>query len=433
MKQIQVEPPSPRVEQAYKDDAAEQIAALFTKNMADEKKRKESAQAAEESLALQKRLIEGRVFDMHIDRMAKNTLDIVFPEPTAPAKSFADWLRGALNRKSSYLREAYGSELGRQDYSHLTPSQKAAMATNAGNVGGHLMPRQYAQEVMAVVAELGFVRGRAQVVGMTENSMLYPLLDVTTAQTAGTSPFSGGLKLSWLTDGASFVETEPQFKQMELKAWELTGVATIGRPMLDDGPNLAAYLKTLLANAVAEYEESAFLTGNGVGKPQGILTAPATLAVTRTTGGAIQYADVAGMLSKLPPGSIEHACWACSPSALPQLLELKDAVTSERAVRLQAGVGEAPTKPRLTLAGLPLKVSQWLPALGTEGDLVLCDWRYYVVGDRDLRVASSDAPNFLKNQLGVRVVDRLDGQPWIDKPITLQDGSTQVSPFVVLD
>ena len=139
------------------------------------------------------------------------------------------------------------------------------------------------------------------------------------------------------------------------------------------------------------------------------------------------------MLAKLPPGSIPYASWTCSPSALPQLLELKDTVLTQRAVLLQGGVEEKATYPHLALAGLPLKVSQWLPALGTTGDLMLADWRYYLVGDRGLEVSASDTPNFLKNQMTVRVVDRVDGQPWINGPITLQDGATQVSPFVVLN
>ena len=42
-------------------------------------------------------------------------------------------------------------------------------------------------------------------------------------------------------------------------------------------------------------------------------------------------------------------------------------------------------------------------------------------------------PSFLKNQLTIRVVKRVDGQPWLNGPITLQDGATQVSPFVVLN
>ena len=139
------------------------------------------------------------------------------------------------------------------------------------------------------------------------------------------------------------------------------------------------------------------------------------------------------MLSTLPPNSLEYACGSARPRCFQQLLELKDSVTSERAVVMHAGLGDTPSRPLMTLAGLPLKVSQWLPALGTKGDLMLIDPRYYVIGDRGLFIASSDQVDYLKFQIVVRVVDRVDGQPWIDKPITLQDGVTQVSPFVVLN
>ncbi len=75
-----------------------------------------------------------------------------------------------------------------------------------------------------------------------------------------------------------------------------------------------------------------------------------------------------------------------------------------------------------------------MPALGTKGDLILLDPRYYVIGDRGtIEIAFSDVPSFQNNQMTLRVVARRDGQPWLDKPITLQDGATQVSPFVVLN
>ena len=75
-----------------------------------------------------------------------------------------------------------------------------------------------------------------------------------------------------------------------------------------------------------------------------------------------------------------------------------------------------------------------LPALGTLGDLMLIDPSLYVIGDRQmLEIAASEHVNFLKNQMTWRVVERIDGQPWMDKPITLQDASSQVSPFVALN
>ena len=74
-----------------------------------------------------------------------------------------------------------------------------------------------------------------------------------------------------------------------------------------------------------------------------------------------------------------------------------------------------------------------MPALGTRGDVILVDPSLYVIGDRMmLEVTPSEHVNFLKNQMTWRVVERLDGQPWMDKYITLQDNSTTVSPFVVL-
>ena len=79
-------------------------------------------------------------------------------------------------------------------------------------------------------------------------------------------------------------------------------------------------------------------------------------------------------------------------------------------------------------------VTEKVPALGTKGDLSLIDPSFYVIGDRmSIEIAASEHVNFLKNQMTWRVVERVDGQPWLDKPITLQDATTQVSPFVVLN
>jgi HK97 family phage major capsid protein len=64
---------------------------------------------------------------------------------------------------------------------------------------------------------------------------------------------------------------------------------------------------------------------------------------------------------------------------------------------------------------------------------MLVDPQLYVIGDRmQIEIAASEHVNFLKNQMTWRVVERVDGQPWLEKPITLQDASSTVSPFVVL-
>jgi len=78
--------------------------------------------------------------------------------------------------------------------------------------------------------------------------------------------------------------------------------------------------------------------------------------------------------------------------------------------------------------------SEKVPTLGTKGDCDLIDPQLYVIGDRmQIEIVASEHVNFLKNQMTWRVVERVDGQPWLEKPITLQDGSSTVSPFVILN
>src|SRR5262249_30901902 len=119
---------------------------------------------------------------------------------------------------------------------------------------------------------------------------------------------------------------EPQFKMMELKAHELSGYAVSSNVLLQDAAfGLERYLMKLFGTAIGWFEEYAFLQGNGVGKPLGVLNSPALLSFTRASGNQVQYTDVAKMLSRLLPASQKRAIWACSPYVLYQLVQLEDA------------------------------------------------------------------------------------------------------------
>src|SRR6185369_3710916 len=110
-------------------------------------------------------------------------------------------------------------------------------------------------------------------------------------------------------------ETEPTFKMMELKANELSSYSVSSNVLLQDAAfGLEKFLFTLFGRAVAWYEEYAFLQGNGVGKPLGVLNAPAAKSVTRNTASHVKFPDVAAMLAALLPASYGRARWYCSPS-----------------------------------------------------------------------------------------------------------------------
>src|SRR5262249_50743392 len=149
---------------------------------------------------------------------------------------------------------------------------------------------------------------------MASATSQFPYLDITTAQTAGNSPFFGGVIARWTAEAQNRTETEPQFKLMELKAWELSGYTVSSNVLLQDSAvGLDKLLTTLFGLAVAWYEDFAFLQGNGVGKPQGIKEAGASIAVARNTPSHVYFADVAKMQSRLLPASWDRAIWTFSP------------------------------------------------------------------------------------------------------------------------
>ena len=114
--------------------------------------------------------------------------------------------------------------------------------------------------------------------------MQIPYLDNSTVQSAGVSPFFGGVQMYWTAESQTRTETEPQFKQLDLKAWELSGYSVSSNVLLQDSViGLEKFLMTLFAKSLAWFEEYAFLQGNGAGKPQGMLGAAATVSVTRQT------------------------------------------------------------------------------------------------------------------------------------------------------
>ena len=357
----------------------------------------------------------------------KNAIPLLFGEGGAgdPRKSFGDWCLAVARNDRLYLEKHYGSQFTEW-------STRAALAEASGTTGGYTVPPEFHQQLLQIVSEETFIRPRAFVLPMGSATMLIPYLDVSTVQSAGVSPFFGGVQMSWTAESQTRAETEPQFKQMELKAWELSGYSVSSNVLLQDSiAGLEKFLMTLFARAVAWYEEYAFLQGSGAGKPQGMLGCSAAISVNRANANQVGFADVATLWSKLLPASWNKAVWTFSPSVVPQLLQLRDGANRAIFISIDQGVTQTPN---WSLLGRPAIPTEKVPALGTRGDLALLDPSFYVVGDRmQLEIAASEHVNFLRNQMTWRIVERVDGQPWLDKPVTLQDGSSQVSPFVVLN
>ncbi len=368
-----------------------------------------------------------------------------FSEFLANLYHFADYGPGAT-KHADYLQKM---GVNRMFTSSDGAVEKVALAESSGITGGYTVPPMFANQLLTLAVEDTIVAPRAAKQPLTARTLQVPSLDITTAYGAGQSPFLGGILASWTAEAATRAESEPQFRQTTLTAWELSFYTVASNTLLaDNAVGLDSLLTQLFSAAIGWYTDYAYLRGSGVGMPLGILNAPALIACSKLNAVHFTFVDIGTMLSQLYwllRGSNSIA-WVISPSVIADIWRMNDMSS----IQTTAGFGrtlfvpidrgaqaEIPSSAGVqsmgSLAGFPVLVSEKLPALGTQGCVLLCDFSKYLLGTRmELQIDVSPHVNFLKNQMTWRVVWRGDGQPWLNNSITLADGSSKVSPFLTL-
>lgn len=365
-------------------------------------------------------------------------------------RSFGDYLRcigmladsqvGMADKRwaSEQLTNLYRSEYRAWN----TPNRSAEtrdMSSTTGASGGYLIPTEFYRTIMSHAAETAIVRPRARVLPMMGFEIEFPILNQTTAPTAGNTAYFGGVTARWTADNATKPEAEPTFKIAKLTAHELSGLTEVPRSLVQKSVvSVEAMLYAMFGGAVAWYEDYALLRGNGVGKPLGVLNAAATITTAaRGSATAITYANARKVWVRMLTQSRTNAVWLASQAAEEVVLDMQGTANSVfvPAGYYITGSGNAAGLPvSYTLLGRPVVITEKLPALNSLGDFGCYDFNHYVVGDpASMELAASEHFKFGTNQIVYRFIHRVGGMPWMDSPITLSDASTTVSPFVMLN
>jgi HK97 family phage major capsid protein len=182
-------------------------------------------------------------------------------------------------------------------------------------------------------------------------------------------------------------------------------------------------------------EDSKFMSGTGVGEPLGFLGAgnPAAISVATEAGQAIDtilYENIVHMYARMLPSSLNKAVWLISPDTIPELYTMALSVgTGGNSVFVANASGPGPQ----TLFGRPIIITEKAGKLGDLGDINFVDLSYYLLGDRQSMSASSSTDyKFGNDQTAFRIIQRVDGRPWMQSALTPKNGGNTLSPFVSL-
>ncbi len=245
----------------------------------------------------------------------------------------------------------------------------------------------------------------------------------------------GGMRLYWQGEASALQEANPKARQVCFEPVGLKGYCTLSNELIaGSNSGLVSEFTRMIGEAAGWAIDNAFISGDGAGKPLGVLDAacPCTIEVAAEGGqtpDTIIYKNLIGMYSRMIPSARNGAAWYITNDAVPQLLQLTIPIgtAGEHIPALRESDG------KFTLLGSPVYFSEKMSKLGDRGDILLANWSYYgcaIVGG--INVATSEHALFTSDSFAIRATVYLAGGPLLESAITPFKGSLTTSAFVTL-
>ena len=177
------------------------------------------------------------------------------------------------------------------------------------------------------------------------------------------------------------------------------------------------------------------ISGDGTGKPTGLLNSGAIVTVDKETdqeAGTLLGANVVKMVARAMPRNRDRLVWLMHPDLEEQLPTL--AIHSGEAAKFlwnpEGGLGNFDMQ---RVLNKPVLLEDCCPAQGSKGDVMLVDpFQYILLTKGTAKQDWSIHVEFLTDQNCFRMVFRCNGAPKVNKPLTIKNSTKTRSPFVTL-
>jgi len=160
---------------------------------------------------------------------------------------------------------------------------KSTMVEASDTLGGYIVPADFQMEIIKRMVGLTVMRGKARVTSTSRDRAEFPKL------TGGDSQYASAVRVTAVdeTPTAGTAETNLTFGMEVVPVHTVMAEVPISRNLVEDAAfNIAEELVLAFAEASGIQEDNWFLTGDGNGRPEGILPSSANgLSITEATTG----------------------------------------------------------------------------------------------------------------------------------------------------
>lgn len=325
---------------------------------------------------------------------------------------FNEYDRELARVKSPRLHEPLGQAEGRstpapkafltflrKGLSYIEPDERKALVTSDDPVAGYLAPPQTSNEILRIEVDYSPLRQIARAVQINRESLEQPKR-------------TGHGDAVWVGETATRPETTGFAVSMErLTPFEMSYLMKASLKQLEDSAYpLEAEIVAEIGEQFGVLEGAGFISGDGIGKPEGILTNTSVAHVPSGGASTITADALLNMVFALKAEYARNAYWVLNRATLGEIRKLKDAVSGN--YLWQPGFGGQPN----LLLGYPYIECSDMPAIGAGNEpIAFGDFRRgYMIVDRvgisiqrlaELYATSGVVGFLARKRVGGQVVD----------------------------
>ncbi len=301
-----------------------------------------------------------------------------------------------MEEKTGKASDAYKSAFWGAMRNKMNPTVLNALQIGQDSEGGYLVPDEFESRLIQVLEETNGLRRLCHVINTSYGDRKIPVVA------------SHGSAI-WMDEESAFQENDDTFTQVSLSAYKVGTILKVSDELLNDSFfDLESYIASEFARRIGAAEEEAFLLGNGVNKPTGLLNATggAEVGVTSATGTSITMDEVIDLYHSLKAPYRKNATFVINDATIKNIRKLKDGQGQYLwQPSVQAGTPD-------TILNRPVFTSHFMPKIATGAKTILFgDFNYYWIADRLGRTFKRLNELYAANgQVGFLASQRLDAK-----------------------
>lgn len=180
----------------------------------------------------------------------------------------------------------------------LDEIQRRALNLGTPSAGGYAVAPEYSRVILNNLTEFSPIRALASVLAIGTTEVYIPTL---------ATALNGG----WVTETGERGESQPVFGQVNIPTFEFATIVPVSLQLLEDNQvDLAGFLTRHIGSQFGKAEATAFVTGDGNGKPTGLLSTPGNYEqVAAAQDGSDIIAKIIELHYALPGAYAARASW----------------------------------------------------------------------------------------------------------------------------